>query len=204
MNVLEQLGIALGFASLAGLNLYLTVLVTGMAIRFQWLHLGPAYENLSVLGNGWLLGIAGILFLVEFFADKVPWLDSAWDSVHTVVRPVGGILLALAALGDLDPTLTVVAALHAGVAALSTHGTKAGARLFLNLSPEPVSNSMASTTEDALVLGGLGVMAFIPGLGFFLFLSAVVACSCMAVWLWRRIARLRRWRYPQHAHPSVG
>jgi len=204
MNVLDQLGIALGFATLAGLNLYLTVLVAGLAIRFHWVHLGPAYENLAVLGNGWLLGLAAVLFLVEFFADKVPWLDSAWDSVHTVVRPVGGVLLALAALGDIDPNLAVVAALLAGTASLATHGTKAGTRLFLNLSPEPVSNTVASSTEDGLVLGGLAVMAFAPAVGFFLFLSVVIGCCCATVWLWRRISRLRRWRYPRHAQVSAG
>jgi hypothetical protein len=203
MNVLDQLGIALGFATLAGLNLYLTVLVAGLAIRFQWIHLGPSYENLAVLGNGWLLGLAAVLFLIEFFADKVPWLDSAWDGAHTVVRPVGGILLALAALGDIDPRLVIIAALLAGTASLATHGTKSGTRLFLNLSPEPVSNAVASTTEDGLVLGGLGVMAFAPAAGFFLFLAVVVACGCAAVWLWRRIARLRRWRIPRYAHAGA-
>ena len=148
VEILEQLGIALGLASLAGINLYLTVLVTGLAIRFEWVSLAAQHESLAILGNEWIIGVAGVLFLVEFFADKIPWVDSAWDSVHTVVRPAGGILLALAALGELDPVVSVIAALLFGTVSLTTHAAKAGGRVLVNLSPEPVSNSATSLAED--------------------------------------------------------
>ena len=116
MDVLDQFAVALGFATLAGLNLYLTVLVTGMAIQFQWIALLPKYESLAVLGEPAVLIAAGALFLLEFFADKVPWVDSLWDVFHTLVRPVGGALLALQAIGGTTPAFDVVIALVAGSA----------------------------------------------------------------------------------------
>jgi hypothetical protein len=194
MNLIDQLGIALGLATLAGLNLYLTVLVAGLAVRFEWVALSSGFGDLAALGNPWVIGVAGTLFLIEFFADKLPFVDSIWDLVHTAIRPAGGIALALAALGDMHPVATVVAVLLAGSAALSTHGTKSGLRAFLNLSPEPVSNSVASVTEDGLVLGGLGLIALSPVLAFFLFLGIAVVCSVIAVWLWKKILGIRRSR----------
>lgn len=192
MNVIDQLGIALGLSTLAGVNLYLTVLVAGCAVRFQWLELAGTYEQMSVLGHPWVLGVAGVLFLIEFFADKIPWLDSLWDTIHTIIRPAGAIFIALAVLGDLDPLATTIAVLLSGTAALSTHGTKSGVRAMLNLSPEPVSNSVASVTEDGLVLGGLGLIALSPLVALFLFIGVVILCAAAAIWLWKRIFRMKR------------
>jgi hypothetical protein len=191
MTVIDQLGVALGLATLAGLNLYLTVLVAGCAVRFQWIELSSTYESMAILGHPWVLGVAGGMFLIEFFADKIPWFDSVWDSVHTVIRPVGGVFLALAALGELNPVMVVIAALLAGGAALSTHGTKSGVRAILNLSPEPVSNSVASVAEDGLVLGGLALIGLSPAIALFFFIGIVVLCAVAAVCLWKRIFRLR-------------
>jgi hypothetical protein len=191
MTLIEQLGTALGLASLAGINLYLTVLIAGLAVRFNWLDLASAHESLAVLGDPWVISVAAVFFVIEFFADKVPWLDSLWDTIHTVIRPAGGIYLGLATLGDLDPAMTCIAVLATGGAALSTHGTKAGVRAFLNLSPEPVSNSVASVTEDGLVLGGLGVIALSPAIALFLFLIVVVLCTAFTIWLWKKIFRKR-------------
>lgn len=101
MHILEQLGLALGLASLAGLNLYLTVFLSGVLMHFNLLHLADQHQELAVLGHAWVIGVAGTLYLVEFFADKVPWLDSLWDTVHTLIRPAGGTLLALQTLGDM-------------------------------------------------------------------------------------------------------
>ncbi|MCB1087991.1 MAG: DUF4126 domain-containing protein, partial [Verrucomicrobiae bacterium] len=103
MDILNQLAVALGFATLAGLNLYLTVLVTGLAIRMDWIQLSSQYDQLSVLGSDWVLIAAGIFFALEFFSDKIPWVDSLWDGVHTLIRPVGGGLLAIQTLGTSDP-----------------------------------------------------------------------------------------------------
>ncbi len=185
MTLLEQLGTALGLASLAGVNLYLTVLVAGLAVRFNWVEWAGAHESLAVLGDPWVISIAATFFVIEFFADKVPWLDSLWDALHTVIRPAGGIYLGLAALGELNPALTVIAVMATGGAALSTHGTKASVRAALNASPEPVSNSVASVTEDGLVLGGLGLIALAPALAFFIFLLVVILCVAFTFWLWR-------------------
>jgi len=192
MLLIEQLGTALGLATLAGINLYLTILVTGLAVRFNWLDLAATHESLSVIGDPWVISLAAVFFLIEFCADKVPWLDSLWDTIHTVIRPAGGIYLGLAALGDLSPILTIIAVMATGGAALSTHGTKAGVRTILNLSPEPVSNSVASVTEDGLVLGGLGLIAIAPAIALGIFMVIVILCAGFAIWLWRRIFRKRQ------------
>ena len=189
MEILEQLGLALGFAALSGINLYLTTLVAGLAIRFNWISLASEYEQLAVLGNGWIIGVAAVLFLVEFFADKVPWLDSAWDTVHTIVRPAGGVFLALAAMGELDPTASVIAGLLAGGATLATHSAKAGGRLLINMSPEPVSNVVASFGEDGLVLGGLTLMGLAPVIAFFVFLAVVVLAVVIVTRCWGTVRK---------------
>ncbi|MEO5712577.1 MAG: DUF4126 domain-containing protein [Luteolibacter sp.] len=192
MTLIDQLGTALGLATLAGLNLYLTVFVAGLAVRFHWIELSGTYESMEGLGHPWVIGVAGGMFLIQFVADKIPWVDSIWDVVHTVIRPAGAIFLALAVLGKMDPTAATIAALLAGGAALSTHGTKAGIRAFLNLSPEPVTNTVASIAEDGFVLGGLGLIGLFPTAAFFVFIAIVVLCTAAAVWLWRAIFRLRR------------
>ena len=182
MDTLSLLGVALGFATLSGINLYLTTFMAGLAVRFNWVDLADKYESLAILANPWIIGIAGVLFLIEFFADKIPWIDSSWDAIHTFIRPIGGTLLALAALGEMDPAVSVVAALLSGSTTLLTHATKAGSRLLINMSPEPVSNTVASLGEDGLVLGGLGLMAFAPVVSFFVFLVVVI----IAIWLSRK------------------
>ena len=182
MDTLSLLGVALGFATLSGINLYLTTFMAGLAVRFNWVDLADKYESLAILANPWIIGIAGVLFLIEFFADKIPWIDSSWDAIHTFIRPIGGTLLALAALGEMDPAVSVVAALLSGSTTLLTHATKAGSRLLINMSPEPVSNAVASLGEDGLVLGGLGLMAFAPVVSFFVFLVVVI----IAIWLSRK------------------
>lgn len=183
MEVLSTLGIALGFASLAGVNLYLTTFLASLAIKFNWLSLAEQYDNLAVLENPWIIGVSGVLFVIEFFADKIPWVDSSWDAVHTFIRPVGGGLLALAALGEMDPAITVIAGLLSGSTSLLTHATKASSRLVINASPEPVSNIVASAGEDTLVLGGLSLMAFAPVVSFFIFLALLI----FTIWLFRKI-----------------
>jgi len=174
MQILEQLGLALGLASLAGLNLYLTVFLTGLLVRFDALHLAAKYQSLEVLGHDWVLIAAGVLYAIEFFADKVPWLDSLWDSVHTLIRPVGGTILAMQALGEMPPHLEVIGALLAGGAALTTHSAKAGARLLANHSPEPASNIVLSIAEDITVVAGTLVMLMKPVLALCLFSAALI------------------------------
>jgi len=172
---LDLLGVALGLAALAGINLYLTVFATGLAIHFHWITLAPQYQSLEILGNPWIISIAGVLYLLEFFADKIPWVDSIWDAVHTVIRPIGGALLAIQVLGHPSPALTVVVALLAGGTSLIAHTAKAATRLASNTSPEPFSNIGLSLGEDAAVLGGLALVHFNPLLALIIFLIGIAA-----------------------------
>ncbi len=185
MLTLEHLGLALGLASMSGVNLYLTTLIAGVLVHFNLLHLADKYHDLAVLGHPWIIGVAGVLYLVEFFADKVPWLDSAWDAVHTFVRPVGGTLLAMQALGDMPPHMQVVAGLLAGGAALTTHGAKAGTRLIANHSPEPVSNIALSLGEDAAVVGGSALVYLMPAAALVVFTALLVVIWIIFPKLWR-------------------
>ena len=162
MDILAQLGIALGLGSLAGLNLYLTVLMAGLAVNFNILQLADKHAELAVLGHPAVIGVAAVLFAMEFFADKIPWVDSGWDAIHTLIRPAGAVLVALPALGQVDPSVAVIGALVAAMAASTLHGAKAGTRLIANTSPEPVSNIGLSLAEDAAVIGGFALIAWNP------------------------------------------
>jgi len=160
MNTLQLLAVALGFASLAGINLYLTVFASGLAIQQHWIDVSQTYPELAILGHPAIVVISGVLFGLQFFADKVPWVDSLWDTVHTVIRPVGGAFLAIRVLGSPDPVFDVVVALLAGGVTLVTHSVKAGTRLVVNHSPEPFSNIAVSLTEDVAVIGGLALIKY--------------------------------------------
>jgi hypothetical protein len=175
MEILQHLGIALGLASLAGLNLYLTVFVSGLSIQQSWIALHAQNQQLEILGHPAIVAVSGVLFLMQFFADKVPWVDSLWDTVHTLIRPVGGAFLAVCALGSPDPVFDVIVALLAGGATLMVHGAKAGTRFVVNHSPEPFSNIALSVAEDAAVLGGLVLIKNDPMLALALF-GAVLLC----------------------------
>ena len=175
MERLNLLSVALGPAALAGINLYLTVFATGLAIHYHWIILAPAYQSLAVLGDPVIIITAGALYLVEFFADKIPWVDSAWDAVHTVIRPIGGALLAIQVLGHPGPTFSVIVALLAGGTTLITHTAKSTTRLTTNTSPEPFSNIALSFGEDVAVVGGLALIYHNPIVALVVFLCAIVA-----------------------------
>jgi hypothetical protein len=185
MEILQLLGVAVGLASLAGLNLYLTVFLTGLAVRFDWIALAPEYERLEVLGDPWVLGVAGILFAMEFLADKFPWVDSAWDAVHTAIRPVGAALLGIMVLGDSNPIFNVMVGLLAAWLGFTTHALKATVRLQANASPEPVSNIVLSVAEDATVVLGLGLIFAYP------VVALVVAVIFLAA-IWYFVPRMLR------------
>jgi hypothetical protein len=198
MERLHLLAAALGLSALAGLNLYLTVFATGVAIHFHWIALGPSYQSLAVLGDQIVLWISGILFVLEFFADKIPWIDSIWDVVHTVIRPLGAVLLAIQVVGHPSPTFTVIVALLAGTTALAAHTAKATTRLVSNTSPEPFSNIGLSLGEDAAVIGGLALIYHHPfialaiiaaALGaFFYFAPRIGRATKVKLWLiWRKL-----------------
>jgi len=171
----NPIAVALSLACLAGIDLYLTVFATGLAIHLHWITLSPSYQSLEVLGQPWVIIIAGILYLLEFFADKVPWIDSAWDAVHTIIRPIGGALLALQVLGHHSPIVDVLIILLGGSASLVTHTAKASTRLAANSSPEPASNIGLSVAEDVAVFGGLTLIHYNPILALSIFVIAIAA-----------------------------
>lgn len=159
MSTLEILGLAGSLSLLAGWRLYLCILATGIAMHFGVLPLPGHLQGLQILANPWVMGAAGVATLAEFFADKVAWIDSAWDAVHTFIRPVGGALLTLAIVDPADPATQVIAFILGGGATLLSHGSKAGARAVVNTSPEPFSNVAVSTVED-VATGGLLFLAY--------------------------------------------
>jgi hypothetical protein len=149
MNPVETLSLALGAGFSSGLNLYATVATLGLLQRYGVIHL-PA--PLEILAHPWVLGIAAALYLLEFFADKVPYVDTVWDAVHTFIRPPAAALLGYGAAGAAAPEWRWGAALLAGGVALASHGTKASARAAVNTSPEPFSNWVLSFGEDLLAV----------------------------------------------------
>ena len=159
MEWFSTLTLALGSAWTSGINLYATVSVLGLLQKFGSVKL-PG--GLDVLDNWWIIGIAGGLYLVEFFADKVPYVDSVWDVIHTFIRVPAGAVVAWAAVSDMDPAIIIPATLIGGGLALTSHGTKATARIAANLSPEPVSNWILSLLEDVIAIGGALLAVFAP------------------------------------------
>jgi Domain of unknown function (DUF4126) len=149
MTPLQTLGFALGAAFASGLNLYATGAVLGLLHRYEVIQLPP---SLDVLAHPVVLGIALALYAIEFVADKVPYLDNAWDVVHTFIRPPAAALLAYSAFGGVPESWRMAAGLLAGSVALTSHGTKASTRAAANASPEPVSNSILSVAEDGLAV----------------------------------------------------
>jgi hypothetical protein len=175
MEQLNLLAVALGLAALAGINLYLTVFASGLAIHFHWITLSAQYRSLEILGNPWIITVAGILYFLEFFADKIPWVDSIWDAVHTVIRPIGGAFLAIQVLGHSDPIFAVIVGLLAGGTSLASHTAKAATRLTANSSPEPFSNVALSLGEDVAVVGGLAMIYHNPIVALAIFAVAMAA-----------------------------
>jgi hypothetical protein len=169
MEALATLGRTLGFSFAAGINLYATVAILGLASRYGWVQLPGEYH---VFDNNWIIGIAIALYVIEFFADKIPWLDSAWDAVHTAIRPVGGAFIAVSSLGEASPAAQVGAALLGGTVAASSHFTKAGSRVVANSSPEPFSNWALSFGEDALVVALAALTLRHP-------IAALVVCAVL-------------------------
>ena len=178
MSAVEIIGIAASISLLAGWRLYLCIFAVGSGMRLGWIAMPEHLQSLAALANSWVIGIAGAGAVVEFFADKVAWLDSVWDMVHSLVRPVGGALLALALVDAGNPAWQVVILLLGGGATLLTHGAKTGTRALVNTSPEPVSNIVVSSGEDVVTGGALvATLASPVAAGFIaivLFVSAIL------------------------------
>lgn len=188
MGVIEILGLAGSLSLLSGWRFYLTIFATGLAMHFNIVPLPENLQMLDVLANPWVLGISALGAVAEFFADKIAWLDSIWDGLHTVVRPVGGALLALAVVDSADPAWQVIAFLLGGGAAFASHATKASARAAVNTSPEPFSNVVVSTVED-VATGGLLVLAFANPV-----VALIIALILLGLAIWGLWAGYRAFR----------
>jgi len=188
MNAVELVALAASVSLLAGWRIYLVTLVTGIAMKFGWIGLPEQLAALDVLANNWVLAAAAVGTFAEFFADKIAWVDSAWDAVHSFIRPVGGALLSAAVIDAGDPTWQVASFLLGGGAALIAHAGKAGARTLVNASPEPFSNVLVSTAED-VATGGLLALAIANPIAAALIALILVLLSLWLVFAARRALR---------------
>ena len=182
MSLISTLAIAMGSAWVSGINLYACVATLGLLSRFAQL---PLPGELQVLTSWWVIGIAAGLYVIEFVADKVPWVDSTWDVIHTFIRIPAGAILAAGAFGDFDKGIQVIAFLLGGGLALTSHGTKAATRAIINTSPEPVSNSVASVIEDIIA-----VLSTIASVLFPILLFIIVAIGVgVSIYLFNKILK---------------
>ena len=182
MDILANLGVMLGGSWASGVNLYLTVAGLGIMGRLGILSL-PG--DLEVISNPFVIAVAILMYAVEFFADKIPLVDSAWDSVHTFIRPLGGAVLSYMAMADIGPVAQIPAALLSGTVAMDSHLTKATTRAAINTSPEPITNSIASVSEDALVVGVLWMIVNHPIITGIL----VVLFIVFSIWFLKMMSR---------------
>ena len=196
MELLAAFGRTMGFSFAAGINLYATVAILGLAKRYGWVALP---EQFSVFDNDVVIVTAIVLYLVEFVADKIPWVDSMWDAVHTAIRPVGGAVIAVATLGDASPTTQGLIALLGGTLAAGSHFTKAGTRAAANTSPEPLSNWILSLSEDVFVVGLSALALKFPIAAAIVVIAGVVVMIACATWIVRAVRRRFRRAVPSQA-----
>jgi hypothetical protein len=185
MGPTELIALAASTSLLAGWRLYLVTLVTGLAMKFGFVPLPEQLHGLDILSNNWVLAVAAVGTFAEFFADKIAWVDSAWDAIHSFIRPLGGALLSLAIVDSGDPTWQVASFLLGGGAAFMAHAGKAGARAMVNASPEPFSNILVSTGED-VATGGLLALAIANPIA-----AALIALILVVMSLWLVVAARR-------------
>jgi hypothetical protein len=181
----ELVGMAASASLLAGWRLYLTLFVVGLAMRWGWIDVPDQLGGLDILANGWVLGAAGAGALAEFLADKVMWIDSLWDGIHTLLRPIGGALLSLAVIDPAEPLGQAITLGLGGGAAFLTHAAKAATRMAVNASPEPVSNIILSTGEDVATVSLLALAFAYP------VTAAAIALGLTALMVWL-LLKLRR------------
>ena len=185
MEALNNLSILLGSSWMSGINLYLTIAALGIVDRLGIINL-PG--NLDVISHPLIISVAILIYLVEFVADKIPFVDSTWDSVHTFIRPLGGAALAYAATADIGPVVQIPIALLSGAISMESHLTKATARLAINTSPEPVTNSVASVTEDGLVITVLWLIIKHPIIASIIIILLIL----FSVWFLKKMFRFMK------------
>ncbi len=184
MEMISQLALAGGLSWASGLRLYLTVFIVGILAKFGYI---PLPDSLDILSNTAVLSVAGALAVVEFLADKIPYVDSAWDSIQTFIRIPAGALLAMGAINSADPIVATVTALLGGSLAGATHATKAGSRALINTSPEPVSNVAASLGEESMLLTGGWLALMHPAVFIGLLCGFIMLLFWLLPKLWRGI-----------------
>jgi hypothetical protein len=187
MEAFATLGRTLGFSFAAGVNLYATVALLGLASRYGWVSLPEQYRAFD---SDWIIGAALVMYAIEFFADKIPYVDSLWDVIHTAIRPIGGALIAVTTLGDASPTMEAMVMLLGGAVATSSHLTKTSTRAVANASPEPFTNWILSLGEDVFVVG-LGFLALqypLAALGVAVALLVLIAIFATVI-----VRTVRRW-----------
>jgi hypothetical protein len=179
-QLLQTISLTMGVAWASGINLYATLLVLGLGGANGWIVLP---DELQVLTSPMVIGAAALMYMVEFFADKTPGVDTGWDGIHTFIRIPAGAILAAGAVGQVAPEIEIAAAILGGTLAASSHATKAGSRVLINTSPEPFSNWLASLSEDVLVIVGLWTALSHP----LVFLCALVLFIVLLIWLLPKI-----------------
>jgi uncharacterized membrane protein len=184
---LGTLGFAMGSAWLSGINLYATVLALGLLER---LHVAHLPGDLEYLGHTWVIAVSAALYLVQFIADKIPAVDSAWDMIHTFIRVPAGAVLAATAFAHFDPTVRLIALLAGGGVALTSHGTKTATRLAANVSPEPFSNFGLSLLGDVITFAGTVLMTVHPVVILCIVLVAVLVSVLLCRWIVRSLRKL--------------
>jgi len=193
MEALDQisttLALTMGLAWASGINLYATLFTLGYLANTGNMDLPP---DLAIIANPMVMGAAGLMYCIEFFADKIPGIDTGWDTIHTFIRIPAGAMLAAGAIGDMNPAIEITAALLGGGLATATHATKAGSRVLINTSPEPFTNWAASIGEDIAVIGGVWACLNHP----ILFLLALALSIVLMIWLlpkiWKGIKKVFR------------
>ncbi|HMV84514.1 MAG TPA: DUF4126 domain-containing protein [Blastocatellia bacterium] len=179
---LTTVSLATGSALFSGVNVYATAVTLGVLQRF---HLVKLPGEMAMLGNWWVIGLAGAMYLIQFVADKIPAVDSVWDAVHTFIRVPAGAVLAATAFADFDPRVKWTAMLIGGTLALGSHGMKSAVRLVANASPEPISNFVLSVTEDGLTFGSIILIVFFPVLIFVVLAVFLI----LLIWLGPKVFR---------------
>jgi len=197
MDAAATLGRTLGFSLAAGVNLYATVAILGLAARYGWVALPDQFQAFN---NDFVIGAAIVMYVIEFFADKIPYFDSLWDAIHTAIRPIGGALIAVTTLGDASPTTKALVALLGGAVAASSHLTKTSTRAAANASPEPFSNWILSLGEDVFAVG-LGYMALTHPVAALVI--TIVALALIAVFAVVIVRTVRRWLRRRRPAPLI-
>ncbi|MCE4224293.1 DUF4126 domain-containing protein [Methylobacterium sp. C25] len=203
MGAPELIGLGASIGLLSGWRIYLCTFALGVAMHYGWVQLPQHLHALDALASPTIIGISAVGLVAEFFADKIPWLDSLWDGVHTFIRPIGGALLAAAVIDPQDPTWQIASLLLGGSAALLTHGAKASARAVANASPEPFSNIGLSLGEDVTTTGLLLAVLIHPAAAATVAGLIALAVLAAIVFLWRTLRRIYARRERPPAQPAM-